>query len=284
MRNSLKLSLGLLVLFSLLIFSPGYALANELQIQIGGNPLVVPAGHSNETVITADTDVRIAGTVTEALIVINGNVYLESTAHVDLVVALGGHVYNSAVEPPQTGVFEFNFNQSLMNQLLLGMALLFGVWLTRVILSLMAIIVLTVLGYLFKSRISKAKDLLSVSSLRLFGIGTGFTLIVLCFSFLLMLTVIGIPIAVVLLTLSLVAAILGLIPMIDYWGTKLLAQKVQEYPALTKGLIQTLLFVAITNLPLIGFIFLLIAGITGLGLTLTYGWMVIKGRRNKIVE
>ncbi|AET67244.1 hypothetical protein Desor_1597 [Desulfosporosinus orientis DSM 765] len=284
MRNSFKLSLELLVLLSLLIFSPSYAFANELQTQIGGNPLVIPAGHSTETVITADTDARIAGTVTEAVIVINGNVYLESTAHVDLVIALGGHIYNSAVQPPQTGVFEFNFNQSFMNQLLLGIALLLGGWLIRFILSLMAIILLTVLGYLLNNRISKAKNILSVSSLRLFGIGAGLALIILCFLFLLILTVIGIPVAVVLFLLSFVAAILGLIPIIDYWGTKLLAPKVQDYPALTKWLIQALLFVALVNLPLIGFVFLLITGITGLGLLVTYGWIVIKSRRQKILK
>lgn len=284
MRNSFRLSLGLLFLLILLIISPGYALANELQAQIGGNPLVVPAGHSTETVLAMDTDARIAGTITEAVIVINGDVYLEHTAHVDLVVALGGHVYNSAVQAPKTGVFEFNFSQSFMNQLLLGMALLLGVWLTRVILSLLAIILLTILGYLLKNRISKAKDLLSVSSLRLFGIGTGLALILLCLLFLLVLTVIGIPVAIVLLILSLVAAIIGLIPIIDYWGANVLSERIQEYPVLTKCLIQALLFVSLVNLPLIGFVFLLITGITGLGLMLTYGWMYIKGRRHRILE
>ncbi|HUX47294.1 MAG TPA: hypothetical protein VMV58_04710 [Desulfosporosinus sp.] len=50
-----------------------------------------------------------------------------------------------------------------------------------------------------------------------------------------------------------------------------------EYPALTKGLAQSMLFIAIASIPLIGAVFLIVMGLTGLGLALTLGWMRLNG-------
>ncbi len=279
MRNGLKVGLGLFLILSLLVMSPVYAFADEVFTQFGGNPILVSAGHSAETVVAVNTDARIAGVVTDVVFAINGNVYLEPTAQVDLIIDLGGHVYNSAQRPVRTGVFEVNFTQTLINQLLLGTAILFGVWFARVVSSLVAIVIFTALGYFMKNRLAEMKGLLSSSALRLFGVGTGSALVAVCLAVLLSLTVIGIPAAVFLLIVCLVATSLGLVPVIDYLGSKLLSQRVQEYPSLTKWLSQSLLFAALVNLPLLGFVFVLAAGVTGFGLMLTFGWMYVKGRK-----
>ena len=279
MRFGYRFGLGILFISVLLFFIPNYALADAIVTQVGGNPITVPEGHSVETVLSVGTDARIAGSVTDAVLVINGNVYLEPTAQVDLVVDLGGHVYNSALKYPQTGVFEVNFSEKLLNESLLGGVILLGIWALRVVVSLLGMVFFTGLGYFMRNRLSLSENLLSTAFLRLFGIGTAFVMLLVSFAVLLTLTVFGIPFAALIIILGIVVAVLGLIPVMQFVGTKVLSSRILEYPAITRWLAQSILFVALVSLPLIGLVFLIFMWLTGLGLALTHGWTHFKRRK-----
>jgi len=276
MRFGYRFSLGIIILLVLLVLLPKYALADAIVTQVGGNPITVPEGHSVETVLSVGTDARIAGSVTDAVLVINGNVYLEPKAQVDLVVDLGGHVYNSASKYPQTGVIEVNFSEKLLNESLLGGVILLGIWALRVVVSLLGIVFLTGLGYSMRNCLSSSESLLSTAFLRLFGIGTAFGMLLVSFAVLLTLTVFGIPFASLIIILGVIAAVFGLIPVMQYVGTKVLSSTILEYPPLTRWLVQSILFVALISLPLIGLVFLIVMGLTGLGLALTISWTHFK--------
>lgn len=279
MRFRYRFGLGIIIISILLFFLPNYALADVIVTQVGGNPITVPEGHSVETVLSVGADARIAGSVTDAVLVINGNVYLEPTAQVDLVIDLGGHVYNSALKSSKTGVFEINFSEKLVNESLLGGVILLGIWVLRVVVSLLGIVFFTGLGYFMRNRLSSSENLLSTAFLRLFGIGTAFVMLLVSFAVLLTLTVFGIPFAVLIIILGIVVAVLGLIPVMQFVGTKVLSSRILEYPAITRWLAQSILFVALVSLPLIGLVFLIVMGLTGLGLALTIGWRHYKRRK-----
>lgn len=279
MRFVYRFGIGIIIISILLFSLPNYALADAIVTQVGGNPITVPEGHSVETVLSVGADARIAGSVTDAVFVVNGNVYLEPTAQVDLVIVLGGHVYNSALKGAKTGVFEVNFTEKLINETLLAGALLFGIWVLRVVVSLLGIVFFTGLGYFMRNRLSSSENLLSTAFIRLFGIGTAFVMLLVSFAVLLTLTVFGIPIAVLILILGVIAAVLGLVPVMQFVGNKLLSPRILEYPAITRWLAQSILFVALVSLPLIGFVFLIAMGLTGLGLALTIGWTHVKRRK-----
>lgn len=59
-----------------------------------------------------------------------------------------------------------------------------------------------------------------------------------------------------------------------------------EYPALSRWFVLVLLFVSVINLPLIGGIVLIGVAFTGLGVSLTTGWMYLKESRrsNKNIQ
>ncbi|MDR3587526.1 MAG: hypothetical protein P4L59_19775 [Desulfosporosinus sp.] len=276
MRFGYRFSLGIIILSVLLVLLPKYALADAIVTQVGGNPITIPEGHSVETVLSVGTDARISGSVTDAVLVINGNVYLEPTARVDLVVDLGGHVYNSALNYPETGVFEVNFSEKLLNDSLLGGVILLGIWVLRVVVSLLCIVFFTGLGYFMRNCLSSSENLLSTDFLRLFGIGMAFVMLLVSFAVLLTLTVLGIPFAVLIIILGIILVVLGLIPVMQFIGTKVLSSTILEYPAITRWLAQSILFVALVSLPLIGLMFFIVMGLTGLGLTLTIGWTHFK--------
>lgn len=279
MKPQVKLSI--LLVIALLLLSPGQALADELSAQFGGNPLVVPVGHSVESVFALSTDAHIAGSVREVVLVINGDVYLEPTAQTDLVIDLGGQVFNPANVTVKTGVFRLSLTPQFVNQLFIGLAMILGLWLARLIISVFGIVLLTGLGFVLRKRLQQGENLLSTSFLRLFAIGLAASLMITGLMILLSLTVVGIPLAILIFIVGIAAIFLGILPVMEYIGKETLSPRLLEYPALSKWFILALLLVSVSNLPLIGVIVLLGVTFTGLGVSLTTFWMYLKERKRR---
>lgn len=279
MKPQVKLTIILVMVLLLLV--PMSVLADDLSAQFGGKPLVVPAGHLVKSVFALSTDAHIGGSVSDVVLVINGDIYLEPTAQTDLVIDLGGQVYNPANVAVKTGIFCLNLTPQFVNELFIGFAMIFGLWVARIIASVMGIVLLTGLGYLFRRKLKPVENLLEISYLRLIGIGVSASLILIGLIFLLSLTVIGIPVAILILIIVIAAIVLGTLPVMVYIGNKVLSPRLLEYPDLSKWLILSLLLVSVFNLPLIGIIILLGVAFTGLGVALTTSWIYLKERRRK---
>ncbi|WP_407312757.1 hypothetical protein [Desulfosporosinus sp. SB140] len=278
MKPQVKLSI--LLVIALLLLFPGNALADELSAQFGGNPLVVPVGHSVDSVFALSTDAHISGSVKEVVLVINGDIYLEPTAQADLVIDLGGQVFNPANVTANTGIFRLSLTPQFVNQLFIGLAMILGLWLARLIISVLGIVLLTGLGFLLRKRVQQGVNLLQASSLRLLAIGMAAFLIMLGLLILLSLTVVGIPLAILVLVVGIAAIFLGILPIMEFIGQKALTPRLLEYPALSKWFILAIGLVAVLNLPLIGVIVLLSVAFAGLGVTLTTGLIYFKERRS----
>ncbi|OLN32540.1 hypothetical protein [Desulfosporosinus metallidurans] len=263
-----------------LMMAPLSAFAGTLLTQMGGNPVVVPVGQMIENVLAVGSDARIGGTVNDIVLVINGDTYLEPDSQVDLVIDLGGSVHNFSQRPAKKGIFELNFSLKFINNFLLAGAVVAGFWFLRFMGSLLGIILLTCLGYLLRNYVRqssrRSEELLASSAARLFGIGTAVSLVFLALIILLSLTVIGIPLAILMLIANLIAVVFGIVPIMEYIGKKWLSVKLLEYPVLTSLLIEAIFFVALVNLPLIGVLFLVGSGIMGLGLVWTLLWLRYK--------
>ena len=279
MKPQVKLSIVLVI--ALLLLFPANAFADELSAQFGGNPLVVPVGHSVESVFALSTDAHIGGSVRDVVLVINGDVYLEPTAQTDLVIDLGGQVFNPANVIAKTGIFRLSLTPQFVNQLFIGLAMILGLWLARLIISVLGIVLLTGLGFLLRKRLQQGLNLLQTSSLRLFAIGLAASLMIMGLIILLSLTVIGIPLAILLSIVGIIAIFLGTLPVMEYIGKEVLSPRLLEYPSLSKWFILALLLVAVLNLPLIGVFFLLGVAFTGLGVALTTGWIYLKERKRR---
>lgn len=279
MKAQVKLSI--LLVIALLLLFPGNALADELSAQFGGNPLVVPVGHSVDSVFALSTDAHISGSVKEVVLVINGDVYLEPTAQTDLVIDLGGQVFNPANVIAKTGIFRLSLTSQFVNQLFIGLAMIIGLWLARLIISVLGIVLLTGLGFLLRKRLQQGVNLLQTSYLRLLAIGLAASLMLMGFIILLSMTVVGIPLAVIIFLVGIAAIMLGTLPVMEYIGQKALSPRLLEYPALSKWFILALVLVSVFNLPLIGVSVLLGIAFIGLGVALTTGWMYLKERKRR---
>lgn len=279
-RHIFCLFCPLLFALALMLFLPARAQARPLLTQLGGQSISVPAGRSVESILAVGSDAHIAGRVTDVVLVINGNTYLEKSARVDLVIDLGGHVINLLPPGNNTDIFQVEFTQKFINQMFIAGSVLVSFWFLRILTSIFSIVLLTGLGYTLRQHLEKTEHLLSLARPRLFGIGTAALLAVLAVVILLILSVLGIPIALILLLLGFIAAFIGTLAIIDYAAKKTLSARILEYPDITRWLIGSSLFVALINLPLIGLIILFGFTVTGLGLVLTSLWLHFKHKRD----
>lgn len=281
MKNNYKLSIIILILALLFLF-PSKALADELSSQFGGTtPLTLPAGHTVESVLALSTDAHIAGSVQDIVLVINGDVYLEPTAQIDLVIDLGGQVINPSNVTAKTGIFRLSFTTKFMNELFLGLAMILGLWLLRLVISILGIVLLTGLGFLLRNRFKQGETLLTTSPLRLLSIGLAAFFIILGLIITLSLSVIGIPLAILIIIIAAGASLLGILPVLRYLGKAILSEKILEYPTLTQWFIFALLFVSVLNLPLLGIIVLLGVLLMSLGIVTAATWSYFKKRNHR---
>ncbi|AFM42801.1 hypothetical protein Desaci_3926 [Desulfosporosinus acidiphilus SJ4] len=277
-----KYRFSIVLIIALLLLFPGNVLADEISSQFGGStPLMVPAGHTVESVFALSTDAHIAGSVKDIVLVINGDVYLEPTAQTDLVIDLGGQVINPSNVIVKTGIVRLNFNTKFMNELFIGLAMILGLWFARLIISILGIVLLTGLGFLFRNRLKQGENLLTVSPLRLLSIGIAASLIILGLIITLSLTVIGIPFAILVLIIATGATLLGILPVLDYIGKDIFSAQLLEYPALSQWFIFALLLVSVLNLPLVGIIILLGIVFMGLGVATVTCWVYLKERSHR---
>lgn len=267
--------LATLICLVLSLGFPNTVQAAELITRAGGQPVLVQQGETVEKVLVFDADARIAGRVTDMVVVINGNVTLEPTADVDLVIDLGGHVSNSAAKV-KSGIFELNLTEKISQELIFGALLFLGVGFIRAFLSLVGIILLTLGGALFAKRMEKIRTTFASVPARLLGVGLASALVLNVVLALLSLTVIGIPLAALIFLLSLIAAGVGLLQIIDYWGERFLNPVLHASSGLKYWFTLSLLYVALANIPLFGMLFTIGTLLAGLGLMVAWA---VRSRR-----
>ncbi len=273
------LSLILLVIvLGILLILPRTVLAAELITRVGGEPVVLQQGETVEKVLVFNTDVRIAGRVTDMVVVINGNVELEPSASVDLVVDLGGHVANASSQI-KSGIFELNWTERLSQELLFGALMLLGVGFVRVVVSVVGIMLLSLGGVFLAKHLETARDALAPAPARLLGIGLASALVLTVLIVLLSLSVVGLPLALLLVFLSLVVAGVGLLPLLDYWGKQFLNPVLLGSSGLKHWFMLAILYVGFANVPLLGLLFSTGTMLAGLGLMVAWA---LRRRQTKV--
>lgn len=85
-------------------------------------PLVVPVGQTADALLLWGHDADIAGTVTDEVVVVQGDVTLRSTARIrDRVIAIGGRVNLEPGAQVGGGVLALDLGSATLNGLLLGL-------------------------------------------------------------------------------------------------------------------------------------------------------------------
>lgn len=272
---------GLFVaVFFLGAFHPVQAYADTGRDVVSQQSVSIPRGEIAEDVLVFGNNATISGTVTGTLVVISGNIHLNSTARTDIVIDLGGHLTQDP-GAHANAVYTLAFSQPFINSITVGSALVVAIWAMRLALSAALVAFPVVLALIFRSRLEHPVSYLERSVRRAGLTGILTSVIFIALSVITAITIIGLPVTAIML---LVYAIIGLVGFtcISVWlGRVTNFGGIQERPIWLQTLIGATFVMAFGNIPLVGPILLIIAWLAGVGAVTTWIWQGWQSRKRR---
>ncbi|WP_123040185.1 hypothetical protein [Cohnella candidum] len=274
MRKLCAFALLCLVCFS---FLPGGAAAKGI---FEHQSTFVPENQTVNDVVVIGGDVAIAGAVDSSVIVMNGDLKLESTARVGgFVLVIGGRVEQDAGAQLSDDVINISFDRATVNSLVVGGGVVIGIAAVQLAGSLLMFL-LPVLFVLF----GKGKTDAFVNRFRhaprgkLVTAGLFALLFMLAVSGILILTIVGIPFILIFAVLIAVTLAFGLTVL-----SRILGERFQIAPGSAdwmKTAAGAFVLAASVNIPFVGFFLLL--GMIAYSLGLSLFWVADKLKKGKV--
>jgi hypothetical protein len=239
--------LSILLLFMLLI--PGVASAKSI---FEHQSTTVPAGETINDLYVVGGDASVFGHVTGAIVVINGNLLLASSADVEgAVVVIGGEVHQEPGANLTDNIYNLSLDSGTQNSLLIGGGLVLGLWVLQLTASLLFVLLPVLIRMIGRQKAASLIDKYRQESAgRLLYMGLLSGLILTAISILLLVTIIGIPLLIVVLIIVIVAIALG--GMIVSYRIGELYKGASQKSEWMKVLIGASVIVAFANIPIIG--------------------------------
>ncbi|SDO32413.1 hypothetical protein SAMN04487897_1128 [Paenibacillus sp. yr247] len=237
---------------------------------------VVPANQVVDDVVVVGADTTIWGTVNDSVIIFNGNLNLKASAKVNgFVLVVGGKIQQEQGALISDEIINLSFDKATQNSLLIGGGLVIGSWLLQLTVSIILILlpVLTIL--MLKQHIQPFVVHARQSPGRLLYIGFFSSLILIALNVLLLVTIIGIPVAILILVLTLLTFVIGLAAL-----SMLVGERIQGTFGRSNWVISltgSILLVSLMNIPLVGVILFL--GILLFSIGIMTLWMLEKTKR-----
>lgn len=252
--NQKLVQIILLILSVVTVFKSSLAFAAE-NVQYGQD-MVLQETQRVENVVIIGGDATIYGSVRDAVIVLNGDLNIKSSARINgLVLVIGGEIIQEPGPKLTDNVLNINFNQATANSLFIGGMFVAGVWFLRFMLSVMLIILPVVTFLIAKDRLEPLVSVVRLSLRRVFLVGVVMNILFVAICILLSVTIIGLPIVVLLLLFNLAVFLVGFAAVsqiVSEW-----IPTISDKPVWLKVLGGALLLTAGINFPLIGVILLL---------------------------
>jgi hypothetical protein len=172
---------------------------------------IVTQDQQVENVVVAGGDVEIRGTVRDAVLVLNGNLTIKKTARIKGgVFVFGGVIKQETGASVSDNVLNLSLDTPTQNNLLAAGGALVGYWFLKLAVSLVLLIVPIFIAVAAKDRIMVFSKQIHHSFRQLVLIGLAVTLLLGSLLVLLSLTVLGIPVALVILAVLLLFFFIGL--------------------------------------------------------------------------
>lgn len=242
---------------------------------------IVPENQTVDDVVVVGGDTTIMGTVNDSVVVINGNVDLKASAKINgFVLVIGGNVQQEQGAVVTDEVINLSFDNATKNSLLIGGGLVVGTWLVQLALNVLFVMLPVLTVYLSKQRINPFVDHARKSPGYLLYIGFFSSLILIALTVLLLVTIIGIPFAILIMIIVALAFIIGMAAL-----SILIGERIQWTMGRSDWLIAltgSILLVSFMNIPFIGVILFLGVLLFSIGfMTL---WLLGKIKRKPSVK
>jgi hypothetical protein len=275
-NRKLFISVLMMFLLAIILVNPAYAMDKNI---LNEKKTVMPPNEKVDNIIVIGHDIDIKGKVDVSAIVINGNMRISKTAKINgIVIVLNGNVHQEQGSYVKENILALKFTNDTLNHLLVAAALLLTSWILRFVLSVIFVLLTVLAGLLLKNRTEQGIQMFKQQTGKVLLVGIITNLVLLAIMLLLIITVIGIPIAIILAIPPILAFLIGLSIISQYFGGKLFPN------SYTAGWIKifagSFLLISIFNFPFFGGIALLCVFWFSNGLLIL--WLINKlGRKRK---
>jgi hypothetical protein len=266
--------LSIMLVFMLLI--PGIASAKSI---FEHHSTAIPAGETINDLYVVGGDASVFGHVTGAVVVINGNLLLASTADVEgIVLVIGGEIQQVPGAKLANNVYNLSLDSETQNSLLMGGGLVLGLWVLQLAVSLLFVLITVLILIIGRQRaVSIIDKYRQESANRLLYTGLLSCLILTAISILLIVTIIGIPLLIVVLIIMIAAFALG--GTVVSYRIGELNKGTSQKSEWIKVLIGASVIVAFFNIPIIGWIVIGLVMLISLGISTQ--WIAGKLRKKQ---
>lgn len=247
---------------------------------VSQQPTTISSRQVIDDALVLGHNVHVAGVVNEALVVIDGDVHLASTARVDIVVDLGGRVYFD----PGAHVHEMmhlSLSTPFWNGALFGGVAILLLWCGTFLVSLGLVLIVVAIAWGLRKYAERPLEALERSVRRTGFAGLLTSVLTLAVSGLLVATLIGIPLAAMLVVLYLVMGIIGLSVVSIWLGEVFFRERLQDRPYWIHALAGASLLMAFSNIPLVGYVLFFIMWNVAIGVSMIWFWKLWISRRKR---
>ncbi|XJZ28798.1 hypothetical protein ACF5W4_08430 [Bacillota bacterium Lsc_1132] len=254
MMNRRKI-IGLIMIFLIVFLTAKPAFAMEKNI-FNEKRSTLPANEKVDNVIILGHNIDIKGKVDTAAIVINGNMKISKTARINgIVLVINGTVSQEPGSYVRENILAFKFTNQSINYLLIGVALLLSSWVVQFIVSIGLVLLAVLVGLLFKNKETIHIDFYKKQAGKIVLVGAVASIALSGVIGLLMITVFGIPLAILLTLAPFVFFIIGLTLFSRLIGEKLLVNR--QLPDWLKHFAGAFVLIGAFNFPFFGLVIFL---------------------------
>lgn len=260
---------GRILLFCLALFWVAVPVAGAAAAgsdMVGFSDIQVPAGTVVKNVVVMGANAVIAGTVTDEVVVINGDVTLLPTAVVhDRVVVIGGNI--RAAEGASYGKGLVRIGPEFVGAgglAVAGVAMLLW-WLLKILVLAVLVVVPVLVAWLWRAGTEDMSRLIEHGLARCLTAGVLGGLIVMAVTLLLFLSIIGIPLAIVVSLIAFLASAAGMGGVSLAVGRRLPLPPPTKNPVAYTTLYGAILLALTASVPLAGFLVIAAALTVALG-------------------
>lgn len=275
-RRHTKIVTTLIILFTLIGLFGTHSVSEAKGPSLSTKTVTVPAGKTVDNFFAIGQNAVINGTVRNMVLVVGGNLTIHSTARIDeLIVVIGGSVTEDKGSHATENIFSFAWNKRVLDAFLFGGVILLSTSLAKLIVALILILFSTLSGQLIPESFIK-QSLFGSWKLWLTGLIAGIWILILIG--ILSVTIIGIPIAIVLLVLPFISFLILTGQMSRELGQRLIPER---QPTWLTTVLGAFFLSSVLGFPLIGLLFYFGVMVLSLGhliLWVTEHW---QGRKDR---
>lgn len=256
----------LAIFLILLLFIPTLALADgEGADVVSTDRVIIEDGEEADNVVVLFNDAYIYGRVHDSVFVIMGDADMSENAKVDgRLMVIGGDIIAPDDFKTGRGIYHINLKDEGLNEFLLSVLGFAGLEFAKLFLICLLMAASVIVGLAFPGWTGRASDKL-LNAGRAVGLGIVLFLILVTAVLILVFTVVGIPVAVFLTVLTATLMVLGFSVASLTVGRAILERMGYEAGGFAVPLVGTVILSALSGIPIIGVILLVVFSIAGMG-------------------